>query len=313
MKPFTKALFVINENDQEQKPALEKALSFCGKMKIPMHFICVLPDLAPLHYSNSVETLTMIRETIRNETVKRLQNTLNKSSQNAGHQIKVVFGKEHYLVISEVIKHEYDLVIKSAEDPSWLDSVVGSEDLHLLRKCPCGVWLINQSRSVKNQRIAAAIDFSDDDIESDLNAQIANTAAAFSQFEKTQMHLLTVYDPSLAGFASAWADNPEKFEKEFLEVEERRKRFACDYTQKQLSESLGPDLQTKAHIIKGYPKSVIPALVKSEKIDLLVMGTIGRSGVMGLLIGNTAEAILLQLSCSILALKPKDFVSPIHP
>jgi hypothetical protein len=41
------------------------------------------------------------------------------------------------------------------------------------------------------------------------------------------------------------------------------------------------------------------------------MGTIGRSGVPGLLIGNTAERMLSAVDCSILALKPEGFVSPV--
>ena len=41
------------------------------------------------------------------------------------------------------------------------------------------------------------------------------------------------------------------------------------------------------------------------------MGTVGRTGVAGLVVGNTAETILEQLQCSILALKPPGFVSPV--
>ena len=38
--------------------------------------------------------------------------------------------------------------------------------------------------------------------------------------------------------------------------------------------------------------------------DLLVMGTVARSGVKGLVIGNTAEKILDHVDCSVLTLKP---------
>ena len=40
------------------------------------------------------------------------------------------------------------------------------------------------------------------------------------------------------------------------------------------------------------------------------MGTMARSGIAGLLIGNTAERVLRKLPCSVLAVKPDGFVSP---
>lgn len=58
---------------------------------------------------------------------------------------------------------------------------------------------------------------------------------------------------------------------------------------------------------------MIPALVEEKKVDLLVMGTIARSGTPGVFIGNTAERMLRSVDCSVLTLKPDGFVSPIPP
>jgi nucleotide-binding universal stress UspA family protein len=41
------------------------------------------------------------------------------------------------------------------------------------------------------------------------------------------------------------------------------------------------------------------------------MGTIARSGVTGLLMGNTAERVFGHVNCSVLAVKPAGFVSPV--
>jgi len=49
------------------------------------------------------------------------------------------------------------------------------------------------------------------------------------------------------------------------------------------------------------------------KVDLIALGTVGRSGVEGLLLGNTAENVLAESDCDILAVKPAGFVSPISP
>jgi nucleotide-binding universal stress UspA family protein len=41
------------------------------------------------------------------------------------------------------------------------------------------------------------------------------------------------------------------------------------------------------------------------------MGTVAHSGVGGLFIGNTAEAILEPIECSVLAVKPEGFETPV--
>ncbi|HBX95053.1 MAG TPA: universal stress protein UspA and related nucleotide-binding protein [Hyphomonas sp.] len=55
----------------------------------------------------------------------------------------------------------------------------------------------------------------------------------------------------------------------------------------------------------------ISKFVSDNGVDTVVIGTIGRVGIPGLLMGNTAEKVLRQLDCSLLALKPEGFVSTV--
>ena len=65
------------------------------------------------------------------------------------------------------------------------------------------------------------------------------------------------------------------------------------------------------HLVHGEPAPSIRALSLELDADLVVMGTLGRSGVPGLIIGNTAEDVLQSTQASVLAVKPKGFVSPV--
>ena len=56
----------------------------------------------------------------------------------------------------------------------------------------------------------------------------------------------------------------------------------------------------------------LDALRAQLDADLVVMGTVGRTGIAGLFIGNTAEMVLEQVQCSVLAVKPAGFVSPVQ-
>jgi universal stress protein E len=64
-------------------------------------------------------------------------------------------------------------------------------------------------------------------------------------------------------------------------------------------------------IRRGRPAATIAQFVKKVSADCVIMGTLSRNGIAGLLIGNTAEEVLDSIECSILTLKPKDFVSPV--
>ena len=65
------------------------------------------------------------------------------------------------------------------------------------------------------------------------------------------------------------------------------------------------------HMVQGRPGTAIPELMKREGAELLVMGTVCRTGIPGFFIGNTAEMILGQVDCSVLTVKPKCFESPV--
>jgi nucleotide-binding universal stress UspA family protein len=79
-----------------------------------------------------------------------------------------------------------------------------------------------------------------------------------------------------------------------------------------LSEYDLTDLTTKVHLIKGEPGSEIPKLVAKVEADLVVMGTVARTGIAGFFIGNTAEKILHSVDSSVLTVKPSSFQTPVR-
>jgi len=56
---------------------------------------------------------------------------------------------------------------------------------------------------------------------------------------------------------------------------------------------------------------VITDLAAKKRVDLIVMGTVCRTGIAGFFIGNTAENVLQRVDCSMLTVKPEGFISPI--
>jgi len=65
------------------------------------------------------------------------------------------------------------------------------------------------------------------------------------------------------------------------------------------------------HVEEGLPEDVIEKLADDLDAELVILGTIGRTGISAALIGNTAEHVIDRLNCDVLALKPDGYVSPL--
>lgn len=65
------------------------------------------------------------------------------------------------------------------------------------------------------------------------------------------------------------------------------------------------------HLLAGDPRDVIPEIARNVGADIVVAGALSRSGLKRLLIGNTAERLLDELSCDLLIVKPAEFACPV--
>ncbi|MCO7023578.1 universal stress protein [Vibrio paracholerae] len=55
----------------------------------------------------------------------------------------------------------------------------------------------------------------------------------------------------------------------------------------------------------------MPEYVISNEIDLVILGSMSRTGISGFVMGNTAESMINQLECSVMTLKPDSFKPPV--
>ncbi|MFT5757946.1 MAG: universal stress protein E [Alteromonadaceae bacterium] len=62
-------------------------------------------------------------------------------------------------------------------------------------------------------------------------------------------------------------------------------------------------LKYTSHVTAGVPYKEIPSVAKKEEMDLVILGNVGRTGLKGLIVGNTAEKILQRLSVDVLIVK----------
>jgi len=214
-----------------------------------------------------------------------------------GVKIKTVMltGTRFLEIIKEVKRGAYDLVIKFAEgNGGSLSYLFGETDMHLMRKCPCPVWIVKPSRRVKYSRIVAAIDPDPAQAaNAELNKLILDLATSLARQEDSELDIVHAWNLPAEGMLRSQrtllAGNTVD------EIEQNTKEAHKKMLDKLLSKHDMAGLVTRTHLVKGEPGKAIPALIHKKQADHVVMGTVARTGIPGFFIGNTAEKILREL------------------
>jgi nucleotide-binding universal stress UspA family protein len=72
----------------------------------------------------------------------------------------------------------------------------------------------------------------------------------------------------------------------------------------QVKEMAG-DLPVETFVLAGYPGSTIVEFSRDNAVDLIVMGTLGKSGIEALLLGSVAGKVIRHAPCPVLVVKPQ--------
>jgi nucleotide-binding universal stress UspA family protein len=182
----------------------------------------------------------------------------------------------------------------------------GRTALRLIRYCPCPVLAFRPRRSSGPEKVVVAVDVTAaDDPHIVLNHDLVAWGIAVSGNTPPDIaHVWHVYGETLI------KDYMKRDEFEGL-VQEAEKE-ARDHMAKLLEPFRIPSTDPRVHLLRGDTSDQLIQLVNSGGFDLVVLGTVARTGISGILIGNTAETLINRVECSVMAVKPADFVTPIH-
>jgi len=170
---------------------------------------------------------------------------------------------------------------------------LGSVALTLLRKFPTSTWVVRPHAPVPAQRLVAATDLSSvGDDATRLAASLATAAGA----------ALTIVHALQLPLAVQLAHDQAAY------LEKARAR-AITHIRQALGETAG--VEPRLDVGLTSPTRAILEEVAQREPDLVVMGSVSRGGIPGLLMGNTAERLLGRLSCSVVCVKPADFACPV--
>lgn len=309
MQQFHNILFVSHGIKDETK-ALEQALQLTDHHQARLSILILCPSFPETlkEYRASYEESLIDRI---NKAIKAAKSTLKRVKRKLSINIEVnCGGTPDIRIIRHVLRHSHDLLIKEVETNDG-DKGFKALDMELLRKCPCTLFLYRPLYHTSEAiRMAVAIDPNDEELAGqELALRLLNVSHSLAEHYKGHLNIISCWSFALENYLrdSVWI----KTSNEELD--------ALVFEEKQAHKLSLDDLITRSNInheypvelLKGNPEELIPATITNKKIDILIMGTVARTGIPGFIIGNTAENILQKIDCSLLALKPQGFTSPV--
>jgi universal stress protein E len=233
-----------------------------------------------------------------------------RSARTSGARVatRLRVGEPFVEIIRDVMEHDIDLVVLATTAKAGLKRrLFGGVSTHLMRKCPAPVLILRPGRSERFRRIVAAVDPEvKGDAHDTLNGRILELAKTLATRDRAKLHVVHAWSVLAESILRGRAGVSPDEVRSLVRSEAARHR---DEVRRLLARHSVTG--HRLHLIKGDPANVIPEVVARLRADLLVMGTVCRTGIPGLFIGNTAERILNAVDCSVLTVKPRGFVSPV--
>ena len=220
--------------------------------------------------------------------------------REAGVAARLVYSEESpWLAVARHASAEgSDLVLVGKRASSFLQGpLLGSVSAKLVRRCPCPVWVVKSDSPAPPPRmILAATDLTP------VGDRVLAAASALARRSGAALHVVHTFQLSMS-VQMGRDEDQESFV--------RRTRREREEQLRERLEAAGSPGEVRLHVALSSPTHVVLECARRHAPDIVVMGTISRGGVAGVVVGNTAERLLGRLDTSILTVKPEDFVGPV--
>lgn len=292
----------------EALPALASVLAL--EHDAQLHLIHVAPKVPHRVWGLGSVSATDLYDALVEQRRDHLE-LLAAETRKKGIDSHVVIrsGKPHIEIIQEALAIEADLLILTDEPLRKGKRGFGSVTTSLLRECPCPVLAKRDHRKFKHSKIVAAVDVQPSPAnETPANRRIIDLAATLARASGGQ---LQVFHSWMLWGEQLLRSRNRSTDAEIQELLNQERQGHEQELDSLLADCELEGVEAEAVLVKGDVRKQLPQFVLDNKVDIVVMGTVSRTGLQRLIMGNTAEKILGELSCSVLAVKPEGFISPV--
>ena len=299
MAGFTNLLFCVTDDDDA---SVRYVARLAAATSARLTIADVIEDVPPiarrlLPRSWNLPALVRAQKQARTESTAAIARRLGAVPKTV-----LLTGSPIKALVREVLRGGHDLLAAGAASSGSV-GCIGASATRLMREAPCPVLLVHPARRWRRPRVLVAIDTGPwvSKRTSALTAKLIKTGLWIAAKHGGELHVL-----------HAWVPYGERMLTRAGVSDAEAQRFLAGQRDEVRQEELEPTLApfrahmspARVHLVKGDQRVAIGDFATSHRIDILVIGTVARSGIAGHIIGNTAEAVLSQLPCSMLVVKP---------
>jgi nucleotide-binding universal stress UspA family protein len=240
---------------------------------------------------------------VRAEWLERLKKFVAESEVGAvAVNAEVRIGHPFAELVEACRAHSADLLVMGAKGSKNEPHRVGAIAAKCVRKAPVDVLVVREDAQGPFKKIVTCVDFSEN------SAKAVQCALHVAQQDGGSLDCLHVYQSALAmsldygGFAPSMPAtiDPEAVENWRKDLEAFLAPLTRDVGDVKVTSLIKERVNIREAIIDH---------VNEVHATLVVLGTRGKTGLREMLIGTTAEKIVQNAPCSILAIKPDGFLA----
>ena len=216
---------------------------------------------------------------------------------------EVVIGEPFREIMRQVQDVHADLLMLGSNGMSDPRRGLGELAAQCVRKAPCRVMVVRKSQVEPFSDVLACVDFSDS------SAGVVEQAIRVAKQDQATLHLAHMFMPpwNILHYKSPTAAGSPDFQKQYREnlIGQLKK-----YLQKHEDDIR--DLRVECRLIEGpSPVDGIIDYVEKNSVDLVLVGTRGKTGMKEKIFGTLAERVINHAPVSVLVLKPQGYTDKV--
>lgn len=304
MDRFTN-LLVLLPPDQPTQAVIRTADALAAANNAKVSLVDVIDVDVSGRFWRSPKSGEMLEKALVEASEQRLTQIASVFT-NVTPEVVVRTGADFIEVIRQVFEENHDLVLVGSQPRSSAAARLDPTVTHLLRKCPVPVWVVDESHEEGDVMVALGPDY--DEESRLLNRTLLELGSSLAARKDVGLHVVhawrVVGESLMLGGRVSLSDAQAQ---ELLAESESAAQELVSTSMQEVPTAQGATV----HLIRGRPEEKIIQVVDDVRPSVVVMGTVARRGLAGMIIGNTAERVLLTLDASVMAVKPPWFESPV--
>lgn len=244
---------------------------------------------------------TELNDNIKDIVVKSVTETLSDIKQVfVSNKVKVrepevFFGKTVDTIVQKANSEKVNFVLIGANKKKKTAKFkLGVISEQIIRESDVPVWLANREKKTFISNILCPVDFSEP------SKRALTNAVLLARKFNASLKIITVYEPLEYVSRRINIDLDEENATRLKRVKDEMKHFVNEFD----LEGVNHKIQIKC----GKTDEKILNTIKKQHIDLLIMGTNGRTGLSRFFMGSVTEKVIREMPCSFITLKKIDVI-----